>query len=673
MTITANTRPTRPPRWRTPLIALTLAATMVKAAAAQEPVLDEFEQEFMKGFEEISEIATKTKLNIDDMPAIVTILRREDLESLGMDNLYEALGLIPGVELGMEPSSAKLTMFRGAREKGKIKLLLDGMSVNNTFRGSIYHYFNFPLEAIERIEVIRGPGSVLYGTGAFTGVINVITKNNSGSQPKNSFSSSYGTYDQMKNGFSLSGEKGNLRWSADGYFQSEDKHLDVGTDGADPALSNAPGESQEDMKDSSIGLAVNYGKWQLHGRVKTSQDGIAFGATNMLESDDNLKGITNRATLVEAVYKGETDAAHSYTFTAGLNKYVFDMVYRRTPSVNDYNDTVQRGYIDEETYYGELVYQLQLGDHQLVTGLYTAFSRNLESWQSRYGELDPMIKSPYIDEEADRTVYAGYIQDTWTAGENTTVVVGARYDDYSDFGSAFTPRLAAIHETGEKTNVKLMYGRAFRAPSWTEIGGTIKGFSEGSSSLDPETIDTYEASFIYKESVHHLLRFNAFHSEIKDIIYRVDAQYRNVGENKMSGLEMEYKKRLSLKDEMYANFSYLVAEDEEGEELPDIANMMAKAYYRHLFGNGLTSTTLVNLIGPRKRAADDTRDDLAGYATVNQTLFYRFEQGITASFAIKNLFNANVKFPSYPIGTAVYEHDYPREGRNFRLTLAMDF
>ena len=135
------------------------------------------EEDFLSSLDEVSEIATKTKLNIDDTPSFVSVLRSEKLKKLGIENVFQALSLVPGVQLKRETSGVPVVVFRGVTQKGEVKLMVDGVTINNSYRGSIYHYLDFPIEMVERIEVIRGAGSVLYGSGAISGVVNIITKN----------------------------------------------------------------------------------------------------------------------------------------------------------------------------------------------------------------------------------------------------------------------------------------------------------------------------------------------------------------------------------------------------------------------------------------------------------------------------------------------------------------
>ena len=179
------------------------------------------EDDFLQSLDEVSEIATKTKLNIDDSPSFVTVLHSDKLLKLGVNDVFEALGLVPGVQLKREKSGVPVVVFRGVSQKGEVKLMVDGVTINNSYRGSIYHYLDFPIEMVERIEVIRGAGSVLYGSGAISGVVNVITKS-SNKDSKNSVFVSGGEYDNHKGGAIVSTNIGEFNFSLDAYYQKDD-------------------------------------------------------------------------------------------------------------------------------------------------------------------------------------------------------------------------------------------------------------------------------------------------------------------------------------------------------------------------------------------------------------------------------------------------------------------
>ncbi len=126
-----------------------------------------------------TEIATKRKTNADYVPGIVTVLQGDHLEALGATDVHSALRYVPGANLVANNYGRKGVTVRGiggAFGSSNLKLMLNGHAVNGNFAVAAPHLMNLPIEQVARIEVIRGPGSILYGEYAFSGVINVVTR-----------------------------------------------------------------------------------------------------------------------------------------------------------------------------------------------------------------------------------------------------------------------------------------------------------------------------------------------------------------------------------------------------------------------------------------------------------------------------------------------------------------
>ena len=239
----------------------------------------ELENDFLKSLDEVSEIATKTKLNIDDTPSFITVLHSQKLQKLGITNIFEALGLVPGVQLSREISGVPIVAFRGMMQKGEVKLMIDGITINNAYRGSIYYYFSFPIELIQRIEVIRGSNSVLYGSGAISGVINVITKN-SQKNLLNTFFVSTGSNDNNLGGFLYSSQLDSIKFSVDSYYHEEKKMIE------NPNGISA--NNDRHLKDYSIGVNISSDHFAFLGRVKSEKMGNAYGLFGIFDTNKDL-------------------------------------------------------------------------------------------------------------------------------------------------------------------------------------------------------------------------------------------------------------------------------------------------------------------------------------------------------------------------------------------------
>ncbi len=155
---------------------LALALNFCTVYAQDIEMQDNFD-DFMQVMEETTELANKNKIGADHAPGIINILKYDDLKRMGVNNLYEALELLPNVEVVVNQSGTRNIIFRGiggVDGSGKIKVMIDSIEQNSAASGIVH--FNLPIDIIQRIEIIRGPASAMYGEYAFTGVINIITK-----------------------------------------------------------------------------------------------------------------------------------------------------------------------------------------------------------------------------------------------------------------------------------------------------------------------------------------------------------------------------------------------------------------------------------------------------------------------------------------------------------------
>lgn len=128
--------------------------------------------------QEETEIATKTRLNADFVPGMVTVLHGDELLQQGVLNVWQALGRVPGMEAALDKIGSRIVKVRGiggSFASGNLKIMLNNVAMNSTLSALSQPVMNMPIEQIERIEVMRGPGSAIHGEFAYAGVVNVIT------------------------------------------------------------------------------------------------------------------------------------------------------------------------------------------------------------------------------------------------------------------------------------------------------------------------------------------------------------------------------------------------------------------------------------------------------------------------------------------------------------------
>lgn len=285
----------------------TIACIFLFASSGTLFAQSEQESDLLATFEEASEIATKTKLNIDSQPSVVSVMRAEELKKLGVQNVAEALQTLPGIQLDISASGYSVVTVRGFKNPNeylsdKIKLLVDGIAVNNTTYGTNYFYLDFPVELIDRIEVLRGPGSTIYGNGAFYGTVNIVTKL-SKQDNRSEFFASAGSWEYVKGGGIHSFKKGEWHIGIDAYYQANSKMLDMSGDRTSnrnyvdsPYAFTRAFETNEAFRDYSFGLTATDDTWTLQARYKKNRYGNFYGMEGRLESSDDMRRVNESLT-----------------------------------------------------------------------------------------------------------------------------------------------------------------------------------------------------------------------------------------------------------------------------------------------------------------------------------------------------------------------------------------
>lgn len=627
------------------LILLTLSSFLF----ANETVQDElsFEEDFLESLEEVSEIATKTKLNIDDSPSFVTVLHSDKLQKLGIKDVFEALGQVPGVQLKREISGVPVVVFRGLDQKGEVKLMIDGVTINNSYRGSIYHFLDFPIELTERIEVIRGAGSVLYGSNAMSGVVNIITKSSQEESGSLVFASG-GTYDSYKAGALVASNLSSVKIALDAYYQTSDKTIKI-----DANPSTQTGDSDRHLKDYSVGINLKSDKLSFIARLKESTIGNAYGIFSKLDDDKNKFDNTNRSLTTKLEYKESLPKENRINLQAGYSRYAQE-VETFHPALNK---TIDSDY-KEESYFVEAgLISKTIQDNELLIGLRFETSNELQNgWKEAGVELPNRI----VGADFSRDIFSIYLNDTYNINSSLDISAGLRYDNYSDFGDSYSPTLGLVYRANEKLRFKALYSHAFRAPSWVEL--------TSNPDLEAEKSDSIEVGLVFKQNQSNTLRINFFTSRIDDMITKVRT-YIQETKNEFYGSELEYIYSPNNQTEINLIASYIDANDENGDDLAGVANILASGSLSYKLDSGLIFGSLLKYVSSSKRDASDTRDDMAESIIFDQTISYNF-QDFTASVVVKDLFD---KGRYYTLPQNAYKTDFDDGGRTIMLNAALEF
>lgn len=661
------------PRLSTLTASVLCALALVAPACAQQT--DEDELALAYGEQPFVSIATGSRQPLTRAPAVATVITDDDIAAMGATDLDEVLETVPGLHVAR--STLTFTpnyVIRGIHlgYTPQVLMLLNGIPLTSIYtgnRGSVWG--GMPLENIARIEVIRGPGSALYGADAFSGVINIITK---------SAADIDGTQVGLRAGSFKTGDAWLLHggtWGAVdvsaylrlGSTQGADSVVradaQTGWDGVfNTQVSHAPGRisNSRDSIDASLTLAWKRWQWRTHFKER-SRVGSGTGVASALDpTGDNFSQNFSSDLSYEHPqiapgwdlslqasgmhYKEFSDLtlfpAGFAGFTDGMigNPYKWERHYQLGGSV---------------LYTGLQAHRIRLGlgvEHQEVYK--TQESKNFNPDYSRIGTgsvndvVDVSDTAPFMRPHGRIKRYV-YVQDEWSVAKDWTLTAGLRHDDHSDFGSTTNPRLALVWEAAYNVTAKVLYGSAFRAPSMSELYAINNPVVTGNAALKPEKIDTLEAAVAWHLRPGVQLGLNLFHYRMKDIIRLSSNVYQNTGGQQGNGLELEGNWDVSRALHLSGNYSYQYSQDQSTDQ--DAGNAPHHHLYLRADWRFIPSWSLhpqINWISERPRIAGDTRQPLAGYGTVDLTLRHEVagNRGWSVALSVRNVLDVDAREPS---------------------------
>ncbi len=652
-------------------------------------------------------IATGAMQPLGRAPAVATVITAEDIQAMGAVDLDEVMETVPGMHVARNSIvNSPGYVMRGMFDVNNTHILLlqNGIPMTLMFVGNKGNVWGgLPLENVARIEIIRGPGSALYGADAYSGVINVITKT-AADTPGSEFglrAGSFATWDTwVQHGGKMG--PGNVAaylrlGSTDGAKETITADAQTLRDkaaGTHASLAPGPVSLGRDAADASLDLG--YDKWRLRGGYKLRDDvGLGAGVGSALDPTSAARSerITTDVSWIDAnvgpgVGLGFTAAYLQYIDTVPGN-LVLSPPGSRVAGANFPNGLIggpnkwerQLRLSGYATYSGIAHHNLRFGGghddlNMYKTATYKNYLINQATGAYTYmgAVSDYSATQPFMRPHRRFVDYA-YVQDEWNFAPDLTLTAGVRHDGYSDVGGTTNPRLALVWEAGFNMTVKLLAGRAFRAPSFNELYGVNNPVNKGNPGLRPETNQTHEAAISWHARQDLQLNANVFAYHMRDVIRAVSGSsgpagfstFQNTGDQKGLGGEFEVVWAASRTLRLTANYSRqrstdLATNADVGYDPHD--HVYARGDWR--FMSGLLASMQANWVGVRQRAFGDTRPDLAGYMTVDLTL--RTARPKTAwEFAgsIRNLFNRRVVEPSlFPVQIA---NDLPQAPRSLYL------
>ena len=622
--------------------------------------------------------ASKYEQQVTEAPASVSIVNADDIKRYGYRTLADALQSVRGIYVTYDRNYQYLGV-RGFSRSGdldtSVLLLVDGHRVNDNIFEAVPIGSDFPIDVdlIERIEVIRGPSSSLYGTNAFFGVVNVVTKR-PGDLQGGELAAAYGSFDT----FNARGSYGKQFAGGLGVLLSASGMHSEGADRLYYREFDAPGtnhgiaQNADGDKNYQLFGKLSYRDFTLTGSMASREKTIPTASFGTLFNDPRSATTDSRGFL-DLKFTHSFQDQTELTLRGFYDSYRYDgnYVYGSTaggPAATVLNEDRSRG----DWWGSELQVTKTLCElHKVTAG--TEYRNNNIQDQRNY---DLLPYAQYLDDKRSSAIWALYLQDEIRPLESLILSAGVRYDHYDSFGGTANPRVSLIYTPVEGTVFKFLYGRAFRAPGVYELYYAVPP-QTANPALKPERIETYELVYEQYFLQHYRSSLSGFYYKIDDLIsQRVDpgdaslVQFANLDAIEAKGGELELEGTWDGGLKGRVSYTYQRVEDaHNGASLVNSPRHLAKL-------NLLLPLFRDRLFLGAEQQFMSSRQTLAGNRTgavylSNATLSCRTPlRGMDLSVSVYNLFDERYADP----GSVEHVQDtIAQNGRSFRAKLDYRF
>jgi len=611
--------------------------------------------------------ASKYEQKVTEAPSSISVVTADEIRKYG----YRTLGDILRGQRSFYVTYDRNYSYIGIRGFGRagdynsrMLILIDGHRVNDNiyYSGFIGTEAMLDVDLIDHVEIIRGPSSSLYGTSAFFGVINIITRRGRDltgievSAAAAGFDTytgrlSYGKAFQKGPEILLSGSVYDSN-GQDLFFQDKGWARDSDFD-----------------RSNNFFTKASFRDFTLTGAYSSRKKGLPTGSYDTVFNNPNTFTIDERG-YIELKYE------HSYTGLADISARVsYDSYKYDADYMYDWADPGEPPYLVANKDYAKgqwVSVGLQANKtffekHKVVLGM--DYENNFQQDQGNYD------KEVYLDDERSSTNWALYLQDEFRILDNLILNAGVRHDHYQIFGGTTNPRVGLIYSPFNKTTAKLLYGSAFRAPNVFELyyeDGGIK--YKANPQLKPEEIKTYELVFEQYLGEHVRMTATAFYYRINDLISQQPEDdlliFRNVENIQATGGELEVEGKWNNGLSGRISYSYQEAKDKQTENgLTNSPKHLVKLnLIVPLLKDRIFAGTELQYMSKRKTV---TGSNVSDFIITNVTLFSeKLIKGLDASVSIYNLFDKKYRDPS---GGEIVPSFVEQDGRSARLKLTYHF
>lgn len=661
--------------------------------------------------------------NIKEAPSSVTVIDAAEWQARGAKNLTQALQGATNLEVNSVNSAynAKYTMRGLSGHSGQqIVILIDGVPINTLFTGGGPSLSELPLQGYKRIEIIRSPGSVVYGADAFGGIINLVSYGIN-EQP-DEISVTLGEFEATNIGINKSFILSDIKFQVSANHQSFDDDPDrMITRDAQSTLdgifnstaSNAPGSLNSSYESFALKGKMEWQALSLYYNGIDGDMGFGAGAAQALDPykqgnyQHHLVGIDyDLSSLIQdTALNGDLQISAIYNYQKINSPFTLLPAGAVLPIGSDGNlnftapttsTTFTDGFIGQpgnttDRYHLSIKHLFFVeSSHQLRWELgyekqtIKAFEKKnfgpsiLDGTETTVdGTLTDVTNTPYIYlPNKQRDIIFASIQDQWQLTETLQLNVGARFDDYSDAGPTFNPRVGINWNASNKLSIQLFSGSAVRAPNFADLYIQNNPVTVGNVNIKPEEIMTHELSGDYEftDNLHSIITFFSYKADklVGFVINTASGAKKpeNVGKQEAVGLEWEFQWRPLKSIDLSGNYSYTDSDDGNNNDTRNYAKQLAAFIINWYPTEHIHTNITSNWVKDRERPDGDIRAEIKDYTLVTAKVSYGgLASGIEVSASVNNLLDDDIRHPS----DGTIPDDFPQAGRQWLAEIVYRF
>lgn len=606
----------------------------------------------------------------------MTVITAEQIHQFGYRTLADVLRSVRGFDVTYDRNYTYLGV-RGFYHPGgyndQILLLINGSRSNDNVYESAQLGTEFPLDIdlVERIEIVRGPSSSLYGASAFLAVINVITKNARSAEGVELAGSvgGFGTYSGRS---TLGGTYHGVEGVFSGSIYDSAGAYRLFFPAFDVPQTNY-GIAQNADRDSSRSFfgMLHFRDFTLEGLGSTRVKGIPTASFEQV-FDDRRSQTTDSIGHLELQYKPASIHGAELTASVYFDRALYHGVYVYPSDVGQGTDVLNEDLSRGDRFgVNSRISKTFQKKHQATIGW--EFRDNLRQDQTNY-DLNPF--ELVLDDHRSSQDWAVYAQDEFTIAKGLILNAGLRHDHYNTFGGTTNPRLALIYSPRSQTALKLIYSQAFRAPNAYELYYGDEVSSEPNPTLRPEKIQSEEFIWEQKVGAYFRISTSAFGSQLSHLIQQeTDPKtdllvFNNSLAVNSRGAEVELSG--GIKQGIEGRVSYTFQRTKNpltGFQLAGLPVQLAKANLLYPMARGKVTFAFELQYSGARNTIDGSQTD--PYLVSNLTITSReFARGFRLSGSVYNVFNSPYRDP---VGAEIDGSTVQQNGRDFRIQLTHTF